>query len=53
MDKQSNVLFNTRLQELHQDLGNETWSGATRAMSGNRTVSIPVNTRTIGVPEGI
>lgn len=39
MDKQSNVLFNTRLQELHQDFGN--------------AVSIPVNTRTIGAPEGI
>lgn len=39
MDKQSNVLFNTRLQELHQGSGNG--------------VSIPVNTRTIGAPEGI
>jgi Uncharacterized protein containing LysM domain len=47
MDKQSNVLFNTRLQELHQNTGNETWSSPTRM------ASIPVNTRTIGAPEGI
>lgn len=53
MDKQSNVLFNTRIQELHQDSGNEMRSSAARTMPIDRTASIPVNTRTIGAPEGI
>ena len=53
MDKQSNVLFNTRLQELHQDSGNEMWNSAARTMPIGRTASIPVNTRTFGAPEGI
>lgn len=53
MDKQSNVLFNTSFQELHQRSENETWNNATRTMLTDITASIPVNTRTIGAPEGI
>ena len=53
MDKQMNILLNTGLQEENQPSASEKPAGFADKIPFRASAILPVNTRTIGTPEGI
>lgn len=53
MDKQMNILLNTSKQEENQTSASEIQGGPVTRMPARASAILPVNTRTIGTPEGI
>ncbi len=53
MDKQMNILLNTSKQEENQSSASEIQGGPVTRMPARASAILPVNTRTIGTPEGI
>ena len=53
MDKQMNILLNTSKQEENQSSTSEIQGGPVTRMPARASAILPVNTRTIGTPEGI